>query len=315
MWSHAPLRRVSSPISTRGSHAPVFTFPACAHTIVGPEVAESHHSRASGRIRPCASVATPMIVRLPTPVVRLAAPIDECASSPATSVSRGAPCSPIASTSHRARRSISCRAAASAVMLAAWAPVTNPTLDSGGRPSASRIQRAVHDLERRHPRRHHLKGRVLIPGRHEPVHRQCHGMASPGHEPEVARTGRGRQARLEGFTEVSHDGRGVLGRVGKTPAERVGKFFERRPRAGWPVGQGFEKPRGALVGVRQQVVQVGHRRMHWSYRQRATSAGVPALFSTDCPRAFEYHRAQNGSSRRHEAHVRWQGAARSRNFR
>ncbi len=145
--SHAPLRRVSSPISTRGSHAPVFTFPACAHTIVGPDVADSAHSRASGRIRPCVSVATPTIVRLPNPIMRLAAPIDECASSPAMSVTRGAPCSPIASTSHLARRSISCRAAASAVMLAAWAPVTNPTLDSAGRPSASRIQRAVHGLE------------------------------------------------------------------------------------------------------------------------------------------------------------------------
>ena len=87
-------------------------------------------------------------------------------------------------------------------------------------------------------------------------------MAAPGYEPEVTRASRGREAGLESCAEVSENGRGLVRRVRQTPAERDGKLFERRPRANGPVRQGFEKLRGALVGVRQQVVQVGHRRMY-----------------------------------------------------
>ena len=61
----------------------------------------------------------------------------------AKTVSAGAPCRPSASTSQPSRRSTSWRAAASAVTLAMCAPVTNPTLAWSGRPSASRIHRAV----------------------------------------------------------------------------------------------------------------------------------------------------------------------------
>ena len=51
--------------------------------------------------------------------------------------SAGEPFSPSASTSHPDRRSISWRAAASAVKFAMWQPVTKPTLADEGRPSRS----------------------------------------------------------------------------------------------------------------------------------------------------------------------------------
>ena len=67
-------------------------------------------------------------VARPTPSIRSAPTTDTCTSSPTMTRRRGAPCRPSASTSQPARRSSSCRAAASAVKFAMWQPVTKPTL-------------------------------------------------------------------------------------------------------------------------------------------------------------------------------------------
>src|ERR671917_2513878 len=47
-WTQAPASWAESQIFASGSIAPVLTLPACAHTMVGPDVAASASSSASG---------------------------------------------------------------------------------------------------------------------------------------------------------------------------------------------------------------------------------------------------------------------------
>jgi hypothetical protein len=126
-----------------GSKDPLFTLPACAHTMVGP----SHVARTAGSaeaiMRPCASAGTRLTVRAPSPAMRSAVSMVACASSPATTCTRGAPCRPSCSTSHPARWSTAWRAMTIAVKFAGPPPVTNPTLVSAGRPNSSRSQPAA----------------------------------------------------------------------------------------------------------------------------------------------------------------------------
>ena len=93
-----------------GSHAPVLTLPACAHTIVGPSTCPSARSSSSGRMRPWPSTGTRSGVSAPRPSMRSAVKIELCASSPTTTVTAGAPCSPRASTSQPTRSSTAWRA-------------------------------------------------------------------------------------------------------------------------------------------------------------------------------------------------------------
>ena len=91
-------------------------------------------------MRPWPSAATRITRSVPRPSILRATNSVAWASSPATTVTGGAPKSPRASTSHPACRSTSWRAAARQVKFAIWQPVTKPTEDSRGRSASSRIQ-------------------------------------------------------------------------------------------------------------------------------------------------------------------------------
>ncbi len=112
--ARGPRRR-----SPRPEHGPVFTLPACMHTMAGP-------SRRAGPRDACARG------RRRAPGSRCAGPApagpalitEGWASSPATTVTAGAPCRPSASTSQPARSSTAWRAAARPGKLAMVAPVT-----------------------------------------------------------------------------------------------------------------------------------------------------------------------------------------------
>jgi hypothetical protein len=63
-----------------------------------------------------------------------------CLSPPTSTLTRGAPRRPSASTSQPARSSTWCLAAASAVKLAIWPPVTSPNETPSGNPNSSESQ-------------------------------------------------------------------------------------------------------------------------------------------------------------------------------
>jgi len=137
-WNHAPTASAASAIAARSSQAPVLTLPACPLTIVGASERESTSGRSSARIRPWPSAGTVSICSEPSPRNRSARSTVTCRSSPTTTRSLGAPCSPSRSTSQPRAASTWCRAAASAVRWASWQPVTKPALTCSGRPSSSR---------------------------------------------------------------------------------------------------------------------------------------------------------------------------------
>ena len=137
--SHAPDCSHRYSIGSSGSNAPVFTLPACAHTIAGPASLSSRAS-ASGSIAPCSSVATSRAASRPSPIIRSALKTVACASCPAITVTGGAPISPWPAASHPARLSTTSRATARQVTLAICAPVTSPTLAVAGSPSSESTQ-------------------------------------------------------------------------------------------------------------------------------------------------------------------------------
>jgi hypothetical protein len=88
----APAACAAGPILLRSSHAPVFTLPACAHTIVGPPEPEARAaSSASGSIAPFASAGISSIVLSPRPSKRIARSMVAWRSSPARILIGGAP--------------------------------------------------------------------------------------------------------------------------------------------------------------------------------------------------------------------------------
>jgi hypothetical protein len=129
--------------SPTASSAPVWISPNCVTTMAGPVTAPMALASASARIRPAGSVATRQMLPAPRPSRRTARSTVACRSSPASTVIRGAPTSPSASTSQPTRRSTACRAAARPTVLATWPPVTKPVDTSAGSRSSSTSQRAV----------------------------------------------------------------------------------------------------------------------------------------------------------------------------
>ena len=119
----------------RSSQAPVFTFPACRQTIVGPSPV--FRARSSMSIAPCGPASTGSTARVPKPSSRRARSTVACRSSLATTRTRGAPPSPSRSTSQPASASTWWRAAASPTVFAACPPVTKPAEAVAGRPSRS----------------------------------------------------------------------------------------------------------------------------------------------------------------------------------
>ena len=138
--THAPAARAASQIVRKSSHAPVFTLPACAHTIVGTSLVSSASDAAAHR--PASPRCRRPAPRRPTPL-----PTRRTAAR-----GRRVPCRSDAGERHelgalrsdrRARRPIRalrrtcCRAASSPTVLAACPPVTNPTVACSGMPSRS----------------------------------------------------------------------------------------------------------------------------------------------------------------------------------
>ena len=97
-------------------------------------------AKASGRIRPSASVATRTARASPKPAYRSAASGAECASAPMRTSIGGAPTSPSRSTSHPRAAHSAWRAAITPTMFAVVAPETSPAPLAGGRPSRSITQ-------------------------------------------------------------------------------------------------------------------------------------------------------------------------------
>ena len=182
-----------------GSKAPLFTLPACTHTIVR----SSTSGKASRRIRPCASTGTRTTLSRPNPTSESAFCTLACTSSPTTTVSGGAPNNPCASTSQPARANSACRAAASAEKFAAVAQVTNPPALCKGRwkISFSPPQRDV--LERSIDGRSNHKTGVLIPRGGEPICGHRRRKRPAGHESKESSAGRCHGGRRADFIQFS----------------------------------------------------------------------------------------------------------------
>ena len=105
--SQAPCARGSAAaIAASGSQAPgVDVAGLGADDRRAPSTPASTRASSSGRMRPCSSTGTRIGVSAPSPSMRSAVKIELCASSPTTTVTAGAPCSPRASTSQPARSS------------------------------------------------------------------------------------------------------------------------------------------------------------------------------------------------------------------
>ena len=89
---------------------------------------------------PWSSVSTGTNDAVPRPSSRNERSMVACRSEPVTTRTRGAPTSPSVSTSWPACSSTRCRPQAMPTVLAAWAPVTNPTEAPPGSPSRSFTQ-------------------------------------------------------------------------------------------------------------------------------------------------------------------------------
>ena len=194
-WSQ-PVRWASqSAISSNGSKAPVLTSPAWAQISTGP----SRSGSRSARSRPCSSAGTTWTRRRPSPT----SPSDflsvECAPSPTTTSSGGAPNSPSDCTSQPSVASSASLAAARQAALATVAPVTKARPVSAGsreqvdEPAAHDVVQLVGD------RRHHRQAGVLVPrarpamtcraprGRRHPSRTRSSGLRSTRSSPDCRR--------------------------------------------------------------------------------------------------------------------------------
>ena len=238
--NHAPCSRVAAPIARRSSHAPVLTLPACAHTMVGtPGAAARAASSACGFISPFASAGTVSMDPSPRPSSRSARSIVACRSTLARIRTRGAPHRPSRPASQPWAASTCDRPAAMPTVLAAPAPVTNPTDADAGRCRSSFSQRAGHVFERQRRRGERGVERVLVPAGGQHVGDDGGVDRAADHEAEVARArrayeSRGRPAR-PARRSPSEAGSGH-------PAAR-GRARRRRPRARLPARRGRWRPR------------------------------------------------------------------------
>ena len=227
----APTRRARlawAVVAARSSHAPVFTLPACAHTIVGRSgrPARARRPARPGPSRRSRPAATGSSASAPMPSSRSDRSIVAWRSSPASTRTGGAPVSPSASTSQPASASTRCRAAASATVFAPCAPVVMPNDASPGRPSRSLIHPADHRLRRGRGRRADGVERHLVPAGREHVGLRG-GVERPADdEPEVARPGGRDEPRLDGRDELLDHRLGIGALVRQRAAERG---LQRRP--------------------------------------------------------------------------------------
>ena len=104
-----------------------------------------------------------------------------------------------------------------------------------------------------------IKPRVLIPGACQPVRRQRRGQGAADHEPEVARTGAGDQARVSDRGEMVDDLAGGLSALGKLAAHRCDELVVRRGRSNRPCIEPFEVVGGEIRGLVKEGAAIGHR--------------------------------------------------------
>ena len=128
------------------------------------------------------------------------------ACSPHRMRTGGAPMRPSSSTFQPAFASTAWRAAARHVVLAAWPPVTKPTLASAGSPKRSSAHADGDLLDGGGRRRQGVERSILVPRRDQPVGGQRGGQCAADHEAEVARACGGDQAGLGAGHQRVDDG-------------------------------------------------------------------------------------------------------------
>ena len=192
------------------------TFPACAHTIIGPRPSSAAGS-ADVSIAP-SGAGTTTIRNSPIPSSRAARSMVAWRSAPTTTRMRGARCNPSRPTSQPA----SCRRASGPprpTVLAPWPPVVKPTEAEAGKPeelfepspATSSNAMAAGDI---------ASLNALVPAGRDDRCDQRGIERSARHEPVIARPGGRHEARGRSFEQLVEDVFERRGIVGKE-AERV----------------------------------------------------------------------------------------------
>ena len=184
-----------------GSTDPVFTLPACTHTIAPSLKA----GRDSAHILPWSSTGTRITRRRPKPSSPSALLTDGCVSSLITTVKGGAPKSPSASTSHPSLASAVVRAAARQVRLAMVSPLTNAAPQSSGRSSSCTSQRWLTSSSREAIGLVANSAAFWSHAPCQPVGRQPRRQAAAVHESKKAPAGAGHGSRRsDPVQEIEH---------------------------------------------------------------------------------------------------------------
>ena len=161
----------------------------------------------------------------------------ECAFSPAKTRIGGAPVRPFSSTSQPTSASTWLRAAAIAVACAIWVPVTNANDCARGMPQEVDEPLAGDLLGDRAPQGRRRTGRVLVPGRGQPVGGQRRRDGTADDEAEVARRPGSRPPPRCPPRRVGDDlARRRSGR--QEPGRRAGRGDRRRRPSGRPGARG-----------------------------------------------------------------------------
>ena len=177
-------RRRASAIASSGSKAPVFTLPACAQTIVGPLADPERLLQPTGS-QPALVVGRDRLeLPRPRPSRRRAGRRDVRLGAVTTRIAARRTARRARRPSRRARARW-WRAAASAVTLAIWQPVTKPEGDAV-REAEQVVEPSPATSSPRRRRAGDDQARVLIPGRGQPVGGQRCRQRAADDEAEVA---------------------------------------------------------------------------------------------------------------------------------
>ena len=232
---------MSGTISSKESKAPVFTSPACTHTIAGPSTSRSVACSWSQRMRPWSSTATRRVEPLPIPTSRRARSIVTWRRSPATTVIGGDPATPSCSTSQPTRSSTACRAAAKQVAWAIWQPVTNENDAVAGMPRSSFSHSPATSSTTAADGPAIDESGVLVPHRGEPVRGESSWKRSADHEAEVAPARDADDARLRRGGQRVDDLQRFGRPLGQRPSEIFAEFLDSRRRPNRPRVERVEK--------------------------------------------------------------------------
>ncbi len=180
------------------------------------------------------------------------------------------PVSPWRSTPQPARARTSCRPLASPTVLAAWQPVTNPTL-AGGEPEQLDEPLPSGFLGRRGGGRQHAVERALVPACGEHLPGGCARERPTDDEPEEAGPGRRHQSALGRRDQRLDDLPGRRRRAGQRPAEGRANRLDRLR---CPHGT-LRHPRPIPGGDRSGTGQDPSEIIHGSTLRRPSHSPVP----------------------------------------